>query len=136
MIVSAREGPLELSSIDSPVRASAEHAAALRQRRLGVIRDAVLDLRADHEQDQRQQQPADDRERDPLQHPAGCDRLARLVELGFAAGDAAEPALEGVQVAAARERAPARAVDLVLRRGRILVGHVPLYIVRPCRLGE
>ena len=55
---------------------------------------------------------------------------------GSLPGDPAEPAPQGVEVAAARERPLARAVDLVLRRGRILVGHRPLYIVRPCRPGE
>ena len=83
MIVSERPGPAWDSSIESPVRASepstrmllpVEQAAAAGQRALGRRRDAVLGLGADHEEDEREQEPAGDRERDPLEHAAGGDR--------------------------------------------------------------
>ena len=68
MIVSARPGPAWLSSSESPLRcvgaehedrAAREEVAAARQRRLGLADDALLELGADHEQHERQQQPAD-----------------------------------------------------------------------------
>ena len=146
MIVSARDGPLELSSIDAPVRASepstrmlraAEHAAPARECGLGVVRHALLHLRADQEQHEREQQPAADGERHPLGHPAGGDRLARR-----GARRARLPVTRLSRRLSASRSPPrvsallAGAVDLVLRRGRLRVGHRPLYIVRPCRLRE
>ena len=66
MIVSARPGPARLVERVAVALVGAQHedvaageeAAAARQRLLGLVGDALLELGADHEQDEREQQPA------------------------------------------------------------------------------
>ena len=78
MIESARPGPLSPASIESPLRSSepstrivaaGDEVAVAGEGVLGVVGDAALELGADHEQHERQRQPAGDRERDPLDDP-------------------------------------------------------------------
>ena len=85
-IESARPGPAWLWSIESPVRLSepststllpvSEAVAAAGQRVLGGAGDAGLRLGADHEEHEREQQPAAHGDRGPLRHAPAGDRLA------------------------------------------------------------
>ena len=82
--------------------------------------------------DDREQEPAGDRQGDPLEHPAWGDRppvagRPRLVAVAVPR----EPAAERIEVAAARQRLAPRAVNLVLRGAGSRVIHSPLYIYLP-----
>ena len=80
----------------------------------------LVDLRGDEEEDEREADPGDQRERQPLDHAADADRLA----LALLRRRAAQLVEHRSVVAAAPWKARTRAVDLVLG-GRLGVRHEP-----------